>query len=86
MSNREDIRDRIIHVLRLYPIISPSMLQMGLGPNVAAHEWRPVLDDMVSSGDIIQSTTTVNSPSGRHNTYTRLSLKGSIEEIVYGGI
>lgn len=70
----EDIRERILHVLCVYPILSPSMLQTGLGTSLSPVSWRPVLDCLMREGLVKQSTTVKLTPSGRNYTYTQIRL------------
>lgn len=72
MSN--SIRDRIIHLLGMYPILSPSMLQVGLGPNLPPKEWRPVLAEMLEDKTVTRLEIVAPTPFGQHRTYTQLSL------------
>lgn len=76
----ESIRERILHVLSVYPIISPTMLQVGLGTNIQAASWRPVLEELIAEGTVKQGTRVVKTPSGRHYTYTRIQLLGGADE------
>lgn len=68
------IKEKIVHILLIYPVISPSMLQAGLGPQIAAGLWRPVLKDLIKHEVVKQESVTLESPSGRTITYTQLSL------------
>jgi len=73
----EAIAIRIKHILEIYPRISPTMLQAGLGPQVKPEFWRPVLEDMVANGVVMQQTHTSKSPAGRYNDYQIVSLTTS---------
>lgn len=72
-----EIRAKILHVLSLYPIISPTMLQGGLGPYVKPAHWRPVLQKLLEEGSVIEEQESMQTPSGRYNTYTKLRLPGA---------
>lgn len=72
------IVQRIQHVLQYFPKLSHSMLQIGLGPSLAAKVWRPILDEMIIEGEVVVETVTTTTPSGRSQTYTIISL--SVEE------
>ncbi len=69
----DKIAFKILYVLDIYPIISPTMLQAGLGPQIPAHHWRPILEDLIIQGEIIRKSVTRKSPSGRNITYTQLT-------------
>lgn len=73
MTN-DDIAKKILHVLEIYPIISHTMLQVSLGPQLPARTWRPVLDNLIEAGKVTTDTIGAKSPSGRHITYTRIQL------------
>jgi len=70
----EDIRIKILHLLRIYPIISPTMLQGGLGPPMKPVAWRPVLEAMIKEGLVVQDQESMMTPTERYNTYTKLHL------------
>lgn len=70
-----DIHNRIIHVLTLYPKVSPTMLQMGLGPQTETKIWKPILEEMILKDVIVREFVTLLSPGGRWKSYTFLSLR-----------
>ena len=72
--HRRKIHQKIRHILQIYPVISPSMLQAGLGPQITANIWRPILEKMIKDKLIQQNSITLKSPAGRTITYTQLSL------------
>lgn len=70
----EGIAARIRHVLEIWPILSPTLLQAALGPQIKSEQWRPVLEEMISSGIIKQEIINKQSPAKRYNDYQRLML------------
>lgn len=70
----QDIREKIVHLLSIYPIISPTMLQGGLGPYVKPKDWRPVLAQLIDEGIVQQVQETHLSPGGRYNAHNKISL------------
>lgn len=74
MSNpsSDELAARIVHLLSIYPCVSPSMMQIGLG--VKAGLWRPVLDTMIEDGRVTRNSHNSTTPSGRHQSYTILTL------------
>ena len=70
----EEVRARILHILSIYPIISPTMLQSGLGPYTKPALWRPVLSDLIAEGKVMETQESLQTPSDRYNTYHKLSL------------
>jgi len=74
----DEIRTKILHLLSIYPIISPTMLQGGLGPAMKPVLWRPVLEELIKEGAVVQEQESMLTPTERYNTYTKLSLPGAI--------
>lgn len=68
------IRTKIIHVLSIYPCISPTMLQIGIGPGLAPEFWHGVMEAMIMEGEISKTQVQAQAPSGRTQTYTRIQL------------
>ncbi len=73
-TEEEEIETKIIHLLGIYPIISPTMLQGGLGPQLKPALWRPVLTDLIERGIVVTDVESMTTPTGRYNDYTKLSL------------
>lgn len=69
------IVERIRHTLRIYPRISPSMLQVGIGTALTPSLWRPVYERMKEDGEIEEQTVQAQTPTGRIQVYTVISLK-----------
>ena len=72
----EEIEVKILHLLGIYPIISPTMLQGALGPAVKAALWRPVLAQLVEDGRVEEEQESLLTPTDRYNTYAKLKLPG----------
>lgn len=73
----EEVREKILHVLSIYPKISPSMLQIAL--NIKSAIWRPVVDTLVEEGLIKRSSLISPTPGGRHQSYIVLKRVGESE-------
>ena len=69
-----DIEMKILHILSIYPVISPTMLQAGLGPSTKPLFWRPILTTLIEDGKVREEHESKMTPSDRSNTYTKLSL------------
>ena len=78
MSNDEEdfievtndlVEAKILHVLGIYPRLSHSMLQVGIGTGLPPKIWRPVLDRLEKEGKIKQYDVGSISPSGRDQIY-----------------
>lgn len=68
------IRSNIIHYLTVYPRLSPTMLQVGLGTNIPPMTWRPILQDLVKEGKVKIEEVMHPTPSGRTRAYEVLTL------------
>lgn len=65
---------RIRHLLLIFPKLSHSMLQIGLGTAHQSKHWRPVLDEMIAEGIIAIDNYNSVTPTGRQQTYSVISL------------
>ena len=77
LPSDKEIQERIVHVLGIYPVLSHSMLQIGLGSNLPSKAWRPVLRTMIEKKVVIREELVLKTPSGQHRPYTRLSLNST---------
>lgn len=68
------IRERLIHVLHIYPGISPSMLQVGIGTAISPKMWHPVMDQLKAEGLVKETEVMAQAPNGRDLTHKKLSL------------
>jgi hypothetical protein len=71
-TTEEVIRDRLLHVLTLYPGISPSMLQVGIGTAISPKMWHPVMLKLKENGIVVESETVAKAPNGRDLSYKKL--------------
>lgn len=69
------IQDKIKHTLTIYPRVSPSMLQVGIGTALPPSIWKPILKHMIDSGMVVSESVRAETPSKRQQVYTVLSLK-----------
>lgn len=60
------IETRILETLAIYPRLSPTMLQAGLGPALSPKLWRPALDRLIEMG--LVSINAEFPPSGSERT------------------
>jgi len=68
------IREKILHLLSIYPKMSPTMLQGALGPQTKPIHWKPILEQLIEEGVITLEHDNVMTPAQRFNTYKILSL------------
>lgn len=70
----EEIALRIIHILKIYPKVSPSMLQVAMGTSLSPASWKPVLERLITEGAVQREAVGATTPSGRYQTYRVISL------------
>lgn len=70
----EFIRIKIAYLLKVYPAVSWSMLQCGLGPGFPTSLWKPVARQMINEGELTERELTETSPVGRSQTHKIVSL------------
>lgn len=74
-KTEELIKKRILHTLKIFPILSHSMLQQGIGTGFPPQLWAPVLETLIEEGLVIRTQTSATHPvTLRSQTYTLLSL------------
>jgi hypothetical protein len=72
------MRERIEHVLSIFPKISKSMLQVGIGTSISPQLWKPVYERMVSEGVVVEESADFTTPNGRHQNYVIVQLKRNV--------
>jgi hypothetical protein len=69
------IRKRITHTLWIYPRLSHSMLQIGIGTGFPPALWHPVLNKRVAEGIVKRHQVKATNPvSKREQIYTILEF------------
>jgi len=71
---KDDIQQRIVYFLGIYPRMSPSMLQVALGTSLPPVLWKPILDAMIRNGEVRKAQISATTPKGRFQTYKVLTL------------
>jgi hypothetical protein len=71
---RRILRAKIIHTLTIWPKLSPSMLQVGIGTSISPNIWKPILEQMIATGELNREERHAKSHIGRDQVYTILSL------------
>lgn len=74
LDTEQTIRDKIVHVLSIYPRISVSMLQIGVGTSLMPGLWKPILQRMIQEGQVLEERKMYRTPTDRQQSYTILSL------------
>lgn len=72
-SAQQAVEDKILHILKHFPILSPSMLQISLGSGIPTPMWRPILEDLIQRGSVYRYRKSVVTPTGRAQMQTMLS-------------
>jgi hypothetical protein len=68
------LREKMMFLLTIYPKLTPTMLHVGIGPQVRPQTWRPVMEALIREGKIKRTGTSVYTPKGQFRTYTILEL------------
>jgi hypothetical protein len=71
---RKIIRDKILHILSIYPRLSMSMIQVGIGTSLVPALWHPVFDALLKEGAIVKDEIHAKSAIGRDQVYTVIHL------------
>lgn len=74
MTNDQFIEEKILHILRIYPKLSSSMLQVAIGTGLSPQLWHPVFEKMVLNGTLEKRQIIETTPKGRNQTYTIISI------------
>jgi len=73
------IEAKIVALLQVYPTLSPSMIQAGLGPSLPATLWRPVLQRLLQEGVLKQweapAPETVTITAGQERTQVQVRVQ-----------
>lgn len=65
---RKDVRESILSILCTYPYVSRMMIQVSLGPACPPKLWRPILEELVKDGELLEQQENIVTPKGRNLT------------------
>jgi hypothetical protein len=68
------LREKMMFLLTIYPRLTPTMLHVGIGPQVRPQTWRPIMEALIREGKIKRTGISVHTPKGQYRTYTTLEL------------
>lgn len=69
------VQQKILHVLSIYPRLSMSMLQIGIGTGIPPAIWHPALDTLIAENRVTSEYVKASSPvSGREQSYRVIQL------------
>ncbi len=71
------IASRICHILKIYPKLSMSMLQIGVGTSLSSKLWRPILERLIAEGIVDRRQVSATNPDGRSGSHVVISLAPS---------
>jgi len=82
MSTEEDfepvstaiVKAKILHCLSIFPKLSQSMLQVGIGTAISSKIWIPILEQLKQDGLVKVEEKVARTPSARDQTYHIISL------------
>lgn len=72
---QEMVKAKILHTLHIYPKLSMTMLQVGIGTGISPDIWHPVLEQLIVGGTVDKRQITAKTPKGRDQVYTIVELK-----------
>lgn len=70
----QELKDTIVYLLGIYPVLSPSLLQLALGPTLTSESWKPLLSGLIDGGTVKRETLDTRAPNGRFRSHVLLSL------------
>ena len=82
---KQNLRAKILHALKLYPRITPSMLQQCIGSTTPASLWQPVLDDLVREQEVTRYHIQSVFPNGRTITTPVISSPSRMRALYCAG-
>lgn len=70
----ERIQEQLTHLLRVYPVLSPTLIQALLGTKVRPHVWKPVMEQMIEGGTLVRQIAVSKNAWGQLHNYTCIKL------------
>jgi hypothetical protein len=66
---RDETKQKILHTLTIFPFVSGSMIQVGIGPAHPSKLWRNCLEELMKDGIVLMTSRQAVSPGGRATVY-----------------
>lgn len=66
----EQTKARILHTLEIYPFISSSMVHISIGSSTPTLLWRPLLQELIEDGLVLETVRVAKTPADRSQSYT----------------
>lgn len=70
----KNLKEKLVFTLTVFPRLTSSQLQVGIGPHIQPRIWRPVLEELIADGTVIREDLGITTPIGQYRTLTVLSL------------
>ena len=72
--DQTQIQEQLTHLLKVYPVLSPTLIQGLLGSNIRPTFWKPVLEAMIDEGSISRDEVQAQNAYGQFRSYTCIRL------------
>lgn len=70
------LQEQLMHLFQVYPVLSPTMIQALLGSKVRAIVWKPIMEEMISVGQLVRFEVVAKNTYGQLRSYTCIKLVG----------
>ncbi len=74
-ATEEVIVRKIMHTLKLYPGVSMTMLQVGIGTSIPPELWKPIYHKMLNARQLFETSESVEAPNGRIQSYKHIHIR-----------
>jgi S1-C subfamily serine protease len=68
-ASMDILRSKILHTLSIFPYLSQSMIQVGIGTAISPNMWKPLFQELIAEGKIVKTDVSATSPLERAQTY-----------------
>ena len=70
----EQTQKQIVHLLQVYPVLSPTLIQALLGAKARPRVWKPIMEVMIKDGTLVRSEMVSENSWGQFHSYTCIRL------------
>ncbi len=70
----EHIHKQLAHLLQVYPVLSPTMIQSCFGARVRPVIWKPIMELMLQEGVLVRNEVVSKDSWGQLRSYTCIRL------------
>ncbi len=68
------IQKHLTHLLKVYPVLSPTMIQAFLGSKVRPSTWKPIMEAMIEGDILVRYEVVSQNTWGQLRSYTCIKL------------